>query len=942
MMKRIFFCIAAFIAAVSCSELDEVEDMESSHRELSFSITENKLFMTKSDGSTRHGADSLFMVTCREIAPSAAAPSTRTSVVTGQNLKGFYLNVTSGNQEIPVAENVFFSNNDGSLYTGGLLWPATDCGYHFYASNVKLLNPDCRMVECSAGKDIIWASLASPGYRQTNNLSFSHLYARIGELTLNAPHGMRATLKSAVIYASSEGVFDMNKAAWHSVSEKKEIRLDASNDVWVIPGSCEISITYDITNGTMLQQNLVRSGSAEFTGNAVNNITANVGYDDYIVSYGNPYGLSVSCSDIPASGGTVTSATVLGICRQKAYYASGKEEEIVVDDYSVQWSPAVTIPSLSSEVKARSKVGTISLTYTANGRPTVAVADIFQAENRIESTSYGEWTFAEKQYGETVYGPKTFGSVSYGEKSYGEWSYGEKQYGPEYAGTATFGAEYLANTTTGAEYKADKSYGSEYYGDKSYGAFVYGAWTEGGVNYGSPTGETRGHTASISADRTVVPASGGTLTLYWSASHESRTTTPYTVSVSRTVSKPWTIPVYRDWTQAVYRDDVKHYVRNVVTPYYRDYTRTMTRNWTRSTSTPWTRGGTTAWTRVKSRVRTDVYTSGKSVHSDESSSESGSDSFSDSGTDTGTDSGIDTSSDSGTDLSRNAQSVSGTRDLTEKVYVRTDSGRETVRTESGTETVTEEGTPKSGTDCSPWSAVSDTPSISGSATGFTRSGNSVSVSPNYTESGRSVTYFASNNGATSSVTISQIGLASVEVSASASVIYYGQSTTVSVKANYTDGSSEDVTALSVISVAGADAYTSLSGSTFTHNKLYQTSDVELNGTATFGGRTVSFSFIIGRRHYSAIEMTSITNGSKTIKPGFRVRWNDTGEWDSKTNAACDRWLVGGEELSPGNEAEAAYYNGFYGQIVILYTNQIGVELKDGRLVWTENGKWYFN
>lgn len=1042
MRKHMYLCAALF-AAVSCAETVDVED---SVVPVVFGVSDEMTITTKGAELETFASDSVFNVAYEAFSSIDTLVETKASVVTQASLTSFYLNTTRGGTEVPVASNTLFSGSVGSNYSGGLFWPASNQSYHFYASNIQMLSgTDCSKIVCSPEYDIIYAYLPAPSYKTENTLSFRHVYARIGSLSLNPPSGMTVTLKSAAITARRSGTFDMKTESWVSTSGSESVSLSSSNDAWVIPGSYDISVTYDITNGIMLQENLVRSGMAVIAGNHVNNIIANVTFDDYITSYSQPYGLAVSCDDIPASGGTLSAAAISGTCRQKAFYASSREEELTITDYSVSWSSAVSASSLGSSAQSRTKVGTLTLTYTANGQSASVSCDAYQAENSILSSSYGEWSYGTKNYGTVAYGDKVYGSTSYGDKSYGSWVYGDKSYGDEYAGTTTYGAEYLGSTSTGSEYGAGKSYGSEYAGAKSYGTATYGAWTDGAKSYGASSSEYQNYSAYISASPSTISAAGGTVTLSWSASHEQRTATQYSIAQSRAVYNPWTQPIYKDWSQAVYRDDVKHYVKDGTTPYYRDYTRSMSRDWTRSTSTPWSRSTSTPWTRTNTRTRTDSYSSGATSTSTDYGSDSGTDTGSDSGTDTGTDSGTDTSTDSGTDLSRNVASTAGTRDVSETVYIRTDSGTEHIRTDSGTDTSSETGTPKTGTEYSSWTAVGDTPSISGSAAGFSRSGAYVTVSANTDAAARYATYYATNNGASNSVTITQtgdyiantvynispiylsknyfgpeggtatisggdctityswasgrttygtftpqkytnnswssvsgttltvsqfddgmtntgfvyyrhpdgicgdavayftqVGFSSLVASVSKSTIYYGQSTTVSVTANYTDGTSADVTSRSSISVPEAGSYTSVSGTTYTHTKSGQTTNYTLNGTATYAGKTTPFSFTIGMRSYDMIEIVSGTNGRSTTKPSFKARWNDTKTYDSKSNGSCDYWTVDGSVIAAGDEVEAKNYSSGEHTFTVYYTNQIGTTLQATISVSVSSNKWYYN
>lgn len=101
-------------------------------------------------------------------------------------------------------------------------------------------------------------------------------------------------------------------------------------------------------------------------------------------SYGVLTGGSISASDIPASGGT--SSTSVSNMSQTISYTSGSTRAGTVT-YSK--TSEITVSSLGTTVKARTKVGQVIVTYTGEGgiiaKKTV---DIYQAENKVTNSNY--------------------------------------------------------------------------------------------------------------------------------------------------------------------------------------------------------------------------------------------------------------------------------------------------------------------------------------------------------------------------------------------------------------------------------------------------------------------------------------------------------------------------------------------------------------------------
>lgn len=101
-------------------------------------------------------------------------------------------------------------------------------------------------------------------------------------------------------------------------------------------------------------------------------------------SYGALTGGSVLASDIPASGGT--SSTSISNMSQTISYTSGSTRAGTVT-YSK--TDEIAVSSLGTTVKARTKVGQVTVTYTGEGGATAnKTVDIYQAENKVTNSNY--------------------------------------------------------------------------------------------------------------------------------------------------------------------------------------------------------------------------------------------------------------------------------------------------------------------------------------------------------------------------------------------------------------------------------------------------------------------------------------------------------------------------------------------------------------------------
>lgn len=101
-------------------------------------------------------------------------------------------------------------------------------------------------------------------------------------------------------------------------------------------------------------------------------------------SYGALTGGSILASDIPASGGT--SSTSISNMSQTISYTSGSTR---VGTVTYSKTDEITVSSLGTTVKARTKVGQVTVTYTGEGGAIAnKTVDIYQSENKVINSNY--------------------------------------------------------------------------------------------------------------------------------------------------------------------------------------------------------------------------------------------------------------------------------------------------------------------------------------------------------------------------------------------------------------------------------------------------------------------------------------------------------------------------------------------------------------------------
>lgn len=123
-----------------------------------------------------------------------------------------------------------------------------------------------------------------------------------------------------------------------------------------------------------------------------------------VKTYGTPTVYLGSIADIPASGGTAATPTYT---YSQLWGWNGKTNDggTISSVASVVWSENISGSNLGTTAKARTKLGSRTLTVTLNGKSGSASIDVYQAQNRIENTTQGAWvvsisanpsTFTEK------------------------------------------------------------------------------------------------------------------------------------------------------------------------------------------------------------------------------------------------------------------------------------------------------------------------------------------------------------------------------------------------------------------------------------------------------------------------------------------------------------------------------------------------------------------
>lgn len=134
-----------------------------------------------------------------------------------------------------------------------------------------------------------------------------------------------------------------------------------------------------------------RSESITFTqAESGKKITATFTQAAGVKTYGTTTVYLGTIADIPASGGTAATPTYT---YTQLWGWNGKTSDggTISSGASVVWSENISGSNLGTTAKARTKLGSRTLTVTLNGKSGSASIDVYQAENKITNVTQGAW-----------------------------------------------------------------------------------------------------------------------------------------------------------------------------------------------------------------------------------------------------------------------------------------------------------------------------------------------------------------------------------------------------------------------------------------------------------------------------------------------------------------------------------------------------------------------
>lgn len=197
---------------------------------------------------------------------------TKATAVT--SLSSFNVSATTGTagSETTKWNSVAFSGS--TSYTGGKYWPASNPSYHFYAANAPItFAAGGSTVAPDGSTDVVVAYLASPAYGASNALTFNHVYARVGSVSISAASGTLSNVSATLKNVATGGTYNIRTGAWTAGTKADKTLTVGSNDLYVVPGTYSLSVTYTVSNGDY-SATFTKSGNVTLQQGKVNNISA--------------------------------------------------------------------------------------------------------------------------------------------------------------------------------------------------------------------------------------------------------------------------------------------------------------------------------------------------------------------------------------------------------------------------------------------------------------------------------------------------------------------------------------------------------------------------------------------------------------------------------------------------------------------------------------------
>ena len=214
------------------------------------------------------------------------------TVTDDSNLTSFYASATTGSSgsETESWTSVTFTK-EGDIYSGGKYWPLSNPGYHFYGSNSPLtFTAAGNTIQATNDRDIVCGYLGTSSYKSFNTLTFRHIFARFGTLTVSAKDGYEMSDISITITPKTGGTYNLrtgdgvyNGTGWSNLTTGAPVELTSgtlgskNTDLYLVPGIYTLTATWTATRGEYVETFSAKTREVELLAGKVTNISTILG-----------------------------------------------------------------------------------------------------------------------------------------------------------------------------------------------------------------------------------------------------------------------------------------------------------------------------------------------------------------------------------------------------------------------------------------------------------------------------------------------------------------------------------------------------------------------------------------------------------------------------------------------------------------------------------------
>ena len=180
---------------------------------------------------------------------------------------------TRGSSETTKKASASVSPASGKIATG-LYQTANATSYNYYVSNLPItFAASGSTVSASNATDVIAGTATSSS--TSPSVTLDHIFARTGTLTLNTQDDYdlsNVSWKIASVTGGTSGTYNIAKQAWSSLTTLNSTSIPESSDMYLVPGSYTLTVSYTLTKGDWTQ-NFTKSASVTLVGGKINNIS---------------------------------------------------------------------------------------------------------------------------------------------------------------------------------------------------------------------------------------------------------------------------------------------------------------------------------------------------------------------------------------------------------------------------------------------------------------------------------------------------------------------------------------------------------------------------------------------------------------------------------------------------------------------------------------------